>query len=657
MSLTKQQRHDGLLRLTLSEFEFRQQAFGGFYRAQAGFYDLFRGYWEGKSDPQFNNIHVPLAYSTIMSDVAALVQIELGGQTAVQMQPVGPEDFQDARKAEKLLEGQFYAAKMTKKLTRLTLQGNLYGVGVAQYGYRTQYGPISREVGMNSMRGMQAFKQGATNRKYEGPDISIVDPANFFPEPGFQDIPDMNSVLARFYTDNEAIPIKSRRGPNDEPSVYDFGWAKEYLDSSRQSAPLRPDALAFRKSMAAGGLSEANMPKPPGPFDAVELIERWGRVPDEYGLWFNVKDNVYSDTEMPDSRRVTELIVTVVNRTHVLRAVPIPHADQQKPFLAYKPHEDAHHFHPPGKCELIGKLNAAANKLVSSQLDALDFAINPPRIVNRLKVDTRRYKHGPGRTIYTDGPTTEQDIRPYMTDFRGINASMGEVAYLNQLVQQATGRADDVAQGVATSKRQSATEFAGRSDAVATRVGLEAKLLEAEFMEPLAGAWWELNRQFLQTPFLVRQLGGNAIWDPVTERFTSPDLAVITDIDLEGEWNFRATGATRQVGKYARQQSMLQLLPALVPYLPMMNARALLRQMMPIFDFTNVDELMNTSDTVMQALMMWVQQYMQQGQTDRGQPTSAGGMDPASMTRMLKMPGAEVAPTAIRDAVNQEVMV
>lgn len=652
MSLSKQERHDRLLELTLREFEHRRRLYQPYFRAQAGWYDQFRGYWQGSTDAQFNNIHVPLTNSVIMSDVAGLVQIELGGQTPIQMIPVGPEDWQESRKAEALLEGQFYKARMKKKLTRLALQANICGVGVAQYGYSYQYGPVSREAAIQNGRGAP-WKIGATNLKYEGPDIRIVDSASVFPEPGFSDIEDMNSFIVRFYTDIETIKIRAAQGPNGEPAPYDAEWVKRFVSQSGSARSVRPEEEALRRSFAAGGMSEHQTPAPPSAFDSVEIVERWGRVPTEFGLWYSVADNMWSHTELPDSRRVTELIVTMANRTHILRAVPIYSADQQKPFLAFKPHEDPYHFHSPGKAELLSNLNAATNKLVSSQLDILDLSINPPKIVNRWKVDTRRYKHGPGRNILTDGPTSEQDIRPYMQDLRGAALSFQEVEYFDRLVQKVSGQAEDVAQGGATSKRQSATEYAGRTDAVATRMGLEAALLESEFMEPLAMAWWELDRQFLPTPFLVRQLGGNAIWDPVTERFQPAELDVITDLDLAASWNFRATGAARQLGKFAKQQQMLALLPAMVPFLPMINARAFIRSVLPVFDFTNVDEIMNTQDIVMQGLLQWMNEYWQSG--GQGETAGKSKSDPKMLQRMLNIPGREAAPQGMVGAVEEEI--
>lgn len=601
--LTPPELHDTYLRIQTESHQRALRYFQPYRDALQGWYDLWRGYWRGSGDPGWNNVHIPLLFSIVLSDVARVQSMLYGGERILQAVPQGGEDFATARVAERLLDVQMHAADTFTKTNRFLLRGNIYGSAIARTGWKAQYGPVPRQLAVD--RGRSVKLQGGVPNvlKFNGPDWQPIANENFLPTPGYQDIQDMPAVHHTFYEEFENIQINASDEPNDHRPIYDA----DVVEAMRtDGGPSRGQEGETRTRRSMEGTDDTQRGMLQAMHKPVKIVESFMRVPRELGAWYDFESGTMSDKAMgPNSRFITDFVITVANEQYVLRAVPMWTYDQKKPFLKYSPFEDPEVFWAPGKMEVGAKSQVAVNRLANNQLDAYDRWIDPPWIINVNSAIVPSTLHGgPGARIFTEGPTDDSDIRQLIPDMRNVQTAFGEIGQLWKWMQQATGITEDIGQGMKSGGRQSATEFAGRSDAVNSRMALETMLAEKNFLEPMGQMFWDLNRQYLDTPHLIRQIGSHAVYDEVTGRFQPPELDLVTDLDLARSFDIRATGATRQMSKVARQQSLSAFMPALIPFMPALNIRAFMRQILPIMDFTNVDELINSEEEMMQALLM-----------------------------------------------------
>jgi len=589
--LQRRELEDRYLQLVREHFEHSKTTFSAYFNKLQRRYDLYRGSYKTVSEGGWNDIHIPLLFSVVQSDVARKLRIIFGGNPVLSFVPTGGEDQEKARRMERLVDYQLYDAKTYQKGARFLLNADLYGTSIYKYSWKSVYGSTRRR-GQGAVANVRT---GSKTLRFNGPWWEHKDSTDFFPFPGIIDIEDMPGVVDRYYMEFEDIRAGAELGPNGEEAIYDEAQVRK-LGENPPSPPVN-DERALRRNVATAQQDESwlritKFSKP------VEILEYWGRVPDD----MSVTDEA--------GEEVTELLITVADRKWVLNAIPNPHWDRSKPFGAYRPFEDPHFFHPPGKADVVEKLQVAMNRLANSRLDLLDLTIFPPMLYNENSgLMPRRMFSGPGAMIGVNGSVAETEIRQMQFDLRGAQLSFAEGETIWKWMQQATGIIEDVSQGVGASDRQTAREFMGRAEAVSTRLEQEVRLAEVQWMEPLGNAFVEMNRQYLPLDTEVKMIGSHAIWDTVSERIVPPEQIRITQQDLDSDYDVRATGATRSLGraqKVAGLQQAAQILAPIPQVASTVNWRLFVRQYLAEL-LPNVDQVMNTEQQQQQALMMAAQ--------------------------------------------------
>jgi hypothetical protein len=190
-------------------------------------------------------------------------------------------------------------------------------------------------------------------------------------------------------------------------------------------------------------------------------------------------------------------------------------------------------------------------------------------------------------------------------------------------MQQGTGIIEDVVQG-GMGQRQTAREFLGRQEAVATRLLMESRLAEKALIEPLADAFGALNKQFLSLPMEVLVLGEGAHRDPITGAPLPTSTRETIDAgDLIPDYAARATGATSRLNRVTRQQNIVLLAQAMGANpvaAAAINWMNFWRQALMEFEFTNINELLAPQEQQAQQL-----QALTGGQQDAEQVPGTPG--------------------------------
>ena len=535
-------------------------------------YDLYRGIATGRYHPHKNQVHVPLIFSTIQSDIARKVQTSFGIYPIVSMQGWGPDDAPIARKIEALIDAQMKDVRMFMKALDVYLNADLYGTAVVQHGWRLdEREAISSMPGVMPITGMQ-IQQVGRNKKvfFDGPDVEGVDLLDSYPQPGFKEIEEMEWFVVRRYLDLEDIRDLAEQG------IFDQSEVSRLERESGGAANAIEELKSYRTAYTFSDSEEMarNMEKWARP---VEVIEMWGTIPREL-----VSDGV------------RHRVITVANDRYVLRNRPNPYWHGLKPFLSYSPMPDPHYFHSPGKAEICEKLQVVANRFTNQILDVMDLFIDPAFFYDRHSgLDTRNLYMRPGRFIGVDGPPGDK-IMPIIPNLQGVQAGTEQTAIIWKWMQQGTGIIEDVVQG-AGGNRQTAREFLGRQEAVATRLMLESRIAEEMFVEPLANAFNQMNKQFLSVPKEIQMLGQSAEMDVITGMSLPKTMETIDALDLVFDYKARARGATTLLNLATRQQNLTLLLQAVSANpigAQMVNWTAFYRTIFKAFEIDDVDELL-----------------------------------------------------------------
>ena len=257
--------------------------------------------------------------------------------------------------------------------------------------------------------------------------------------------------------------------------------------------------------------------------------------------------------------------------------------------------------------EIAKKLQIIANRFTNQQLDVLDIFIDPAFFYNTTSgLNTRNLLMRPGKFIPIDGNPAEA-IQPVVPNLSGVQLGGQMTDMVWRWMQQGSGIIEDTVMGGA-GRGQTAREYIGRSEAVATRLMMESRLFEEFFLEPLADTFVDLDRQFLTLPREVFMLGGNALVDPITgEPVKDAGRESIDGWDLVPNYDARAVGATTQLNKAMRRSDTAFLVQAMSQnpiVASAVNWINFFRDTLKLFDYDNVNEIINSQAEMERVLQL-----------------------------------------------------
>lgn len=598
-----------IVNMVMDRKQHSEQHYTGIRKEFPQLYDLYRGVLTGRFSPHKNNIHIPLIFSTIQSDVARKTQTSFGTWPIVSFAGYGPDDAPIARKREALISAQMKDSGAFKKGYEVFLTADLYGTAVVQYGWnhteQEMEFTLPDTLPLSGETVQRLVKQRVT--VYDGPDWKVLDALDCFPQPGFRNIEDMGWFIVREYLDLDDIRVLAKKDVNGW-TLFDADEVARMEKDGQVRYPATDDYKNWRAMGRTMYESEARLREKYA--RPIELLTCWGVVPSELA-----------------TDGVVNRVITVANGRYLLRNRPNPYLSGKKPLRAYSPMPDPHFFWASGKAEVAKKLQIIANRFTNQQLDALDIYIDPVFFVNSSMGLTRDLMMKPGRFFQVEG-IPQENIMPLIPNLTGVQVGGQMTEMVWRWMQQGSGIVEDTVMGGQSKGGTTAREYLGRAEAVATRLQMESRIFEEQFLEPMVDDWVDLNRQFLQMPKEVTILGQGAYQDPVNQG-PAPEVNrdSISGYDLVPNYDARAMGATTRLNRAQRQQNLTFLLQAASAN-PMVAAAVnwnnFFRDLFREFEMTNVNELLNSPQQQMQMM-----QAMQGGAPAPGEQQSTVPGTPA----------------------------
>lgn len=570
-------------------------------------YDLVRGIWGeaysytgDQATYGWNEVSVNFLHSMIQSDIAKKQLVLFGEKPYVQFVGSGQEDQAKARKRSALVERQSDACGLKVEMAKFIAMADTYGKGVLRYHWERDYGGYyvrERTFRGSKIAGKVDPRTGLRGIKFDGPSCYSVDLQDWFPWPGVGKLDKMPGVGEQLFMDWEDVALGAERGPDGEEPLFDPAAVAR---AAYQTGPNQrvEDIINNRYDISRENPGDRYSDMRTSWSKPCLIYEGYMRVPRALG-----------QIDPETGEFCTMMRATVLNEQHLLSFVPVPHWDRKPPYVDWGPLVDAHYYYPPGKVEIGARLQAAINKWVSRGLDILDLYADPLWLFDENSgLDPNQLFTGPGNALGVNlGAQKISDvIMQLVPDLRGYNVSMDQVDRMWQWLQQVLGMSADISLGAGEvgSDRQSAHEWVGRERAIDLRQRLELMLLEEMTLIPLWNAFVQMNRQWLPLPREIALIGSNALYDPVTGQIVPPTREILDYRDLEGHLDTYPLGVTRQLSLQSRQANAERALALLTPFLPALNMRAFVMQLLPLFGFPNVTELTNTQQEMQAALAM-----------------------------------------------------
>lgn len=551
------------------------------------YYELWRGLYTGTASVTKNDVHLPLIFATIQTDVARKLATSFGQWPPINYVGYGEDDVSVARKHDSLFSAQFRDANGLRKEYLNLLRADLYGRAISRIMWDHKEEVQTREewkaLPLSGDRVRQIMRARVVT--FDGPNYEPVDLLDAMPCPGYLFEDDMPWYQIRYYlTIDQAEFLASEQGGR----IFD---AAEVARIKRDggAAAFRQDEALIRRFEARTGWQ--TQPESDKNLQVLEIIEHYGHAPQGLGIG-----------------STNTIITTANNEKYLLRAEDTPFRNRKKPIISTTPTMDPSYYWAPGKAEVAEKMQIVANRFINQQLDAADVVIHPTVVYDQRKlVNPRNMQIGPGRAIATHGPPGDV-FTPLQFDMRGLNVSAAQVSQMWAMMQMGSGIMEGPVMGFDSGKsdRTTARQFVGEREAAGTRLMAESVMYESLYLEPLADWFASLNSYLLEVPRQLLILGDAATNDPVTGQPIQTTRETIYGWDLGTQYTARAMGSTSTITKSAKQQNdltMFQVLagaqPALMGAFNMVN---FLRQMLRSLDYKNVNELIQKQPQVAEML-------------------------------------------------------
>lgn len=557
------------------------------------FYRLYRGLTPSMYHLHKHNIHLPLIFSAVWSDISKKLGATFGVFPYCEFQPrPGQADF--ARKQSYLFQSQFDEDEGRLKALDLYLMADIVGAGIGLDGWKyashkAQFTDI--EIAPLTGKRVQVIAEMDEYVDFNGPTWQPIDSMDFIGECGKVHIRDMAYAGHQYMLDLDQVRDLTRREIfekdalgelEDEGGGYDDVW----------------DTVKDRRGWPLFTQNNWSATPPDTSLRPVKCVDIVGEIPSELAI--------------DGCKRV---ILTVANDRYLMRARPLSRFDQKLPYWSTSPNPDPYYFWPMGKAEVLEKIQIAANKFTNQNLDFNQLLIDPMWVVSRqANLDPSNMYSRPGRVFMVDGVPQEKWMPlPINTAGAQLSAQVSEILW--RWGQLGTGVIEDTVQGSGVSSRTTAREFVGRQESSLGRLGFEAGIMEQQWLEPLSERFIDHDRQFLDLPHEFQVLGDAAHIDPISGKPVEPISAIATPDDMGVRFRSKARGASSRLSLAAKQQNVMgvtQVLGQIPAAQAAINWIGWSKMIAQLFELPSALDLINSNDQAQEMLDRLAPQQQQE---------------------------------------------
>jgi hypothetical protein len=515
-----------------------------------------------------NRVVAPFTYAIVQSIKAFLLAVFTTRYPIFEARPLDGANEQQARLVEALLDYYFRLQGGIKVLDMFLLDVLRYGIGILKCVWERRVEKKRQRFVIGDLD-LGVVEDYAVT--YEGPRTINVDPFSFFPDPR---VPLDRFQEGQFCGHLLYVPWWWLR-EKEKQGVYMF------VDDIPPFTTSALEDLKSRPPFSIIGVPEWLPTKPEDmkQYGMVMVHELWARiVPSQYGL--------------SDGDDVELWVITVANRSKVIRAEPSPYHHDKFPFVVGLYLLDAHANDPVGLIELLQPLQDLCTWLINSHLDNIEKVLNEVLIFDPSRIDPRDLQEWrPGQVIplrpeaYGTSPADALYQFPVQLY---TSQHLNTLEILLDHMQRLSG-SSDILLGMFPATKRSATETAHVAQMGANRIQMLAQTLSATAIVPWAELMLALLQQFLTHPVAVRLLGL-----PAATKLAGTVVEVSPE-DIQGRYYFPLHDGTAPLDPQKNADLWLQIFE-LIGRVPSLAERfdlvEIFRYMVSALGVRNIDQFL-----------------------------------------------------------------
>jgi len=244
-----------------------------------------------------------------------------------------------------------------------------------------------------------------------------------------------------------------------------------------------------------------------------------------------------------DSTMLNDYMVTIIDRTRLLRKAPIPawKRNGYKVMTSWRKRPDS--LYGMGPLDNLVGMQYRLDHLQNATADARDLTIMPPLLVKgEIQEDSQ---WGPFARFQLD---EDGDMRPLFTG-ANIQAMEAEIAFLMNMMEEMAG-APKQAMGIRTAGEKTAFEVQSLQNAASRIFEHKTAHFERTFLEPILNAMLEVSRRYMNMSDVIR------VMDDATGAVL---FQTVTKDDITAKGKIVPVGARHFAERARRIQNLTQL--------------------------------------------------------------------------------------------------
>jgi len=442
------------------------------------------------------SIVVPYQFSTISTIVTYLLHTFTGRKPMFQVGSRKDETANSSRMMETVLQYQADHTRMIKELFEFLQSTQQYGLGIM----RSLWVVDKRKRTVTTVEQGAYVKQRKEKVVYEGNEVSAVDPFMFFPDPR---VP-MYEVNKRgeyvFWRMFEGRHILKR---DEKSGVYKF------VDNAAQSMPKgQYGGDSARAAMAGGDANPGTQPEDAHRTNSETAQVDQGTVeiiPAELGL---------GESDVPE-----KWLFTVVNKSQIVQALPLDADHDMHPVAVSEPYTLGKSFGSPGISDYLGPLQDTMSFLINSHMENTRKVMNDMMIVDPSMVEMQDLRDPkPGKIIRLKRAAQGRDVRSALQQMNVQDVTkqhINDMQTFMQLGQQLSAVTENVLGVQAEGGRKTATEVRTSTEAAASRLAAQARIISAQALVDLTEQMAVNTQQYMTQDFYLQVVGKEGKENPI----------------------------------------------------------------------------------------------------------------------------------------------
>lgn len=505
------------------------------------FYKLYRSYID---DDEWNedgsNLFIPITFANVETVLPRAIEALFEPSPPVSVLPRSKDDVPKARPVEMLLDYQFDRAAVRDRFEETVKDALIYGTGIGKIRWRYEARETTQRRPAITMFGRPLFMREVRIPivGYDDPEYIPVDIMDFWIDPNATDLDNARYVIHRSWADFDELQRDAER--------YGYTNLAEVLDTVKS----RTESRAHRERLHDVGLAAESQEADEWARE-VEILEYWER----------------------------DRVITVANRSVIIRDVPNPYWHGQVPFIVVRDVKVSHEFYGIGEVEVGRYLQAELNTMRRQRLDNVSLVINGMwKVLRSAEIDPDDLVMRPGGVVRVN---SQGDVEPLEMPVISPAAYTEEQTILLD-IQRALGTYD-YARGQAPARKTTATEIVTLQEVAEIRFRHKIRRFGREGLARIAQQFFALDQQYITSPRVLR----------VTES-EGYNWPVLRPEDVAGEFDFEVAAtateplATRQV----KQQNMLALFNIVKGH-PGVDEYEYLKRLHELMDIRDSEKLLN----------------------------------------------------------------